>query len=158
MKRLLFCFLGIALLLFTRDALAQKAHASDISGFYKSVPQEGEDDHCDMSVRISKIKGHYVYSFNISGKTRKGKVTVQWGKGKEDTYITFEGIEWAEYEGDISNETDDQRSSKPQMKLPVGVSGQLSDKEITIQNYGNSMNYYVVFAECGQKYISLVKQ
>lgn len=137
---------------------AQTGKLTDISGTYKSVSTEEETKSCDLSVKITKIKGHYFYHFNIAGQLLKGKVTIKETKGQKEMLIVFEGIEWAEYEGDISKDIENDDREKPEMKIPVGVGGNLLGKEITIQNYGNSMNYYVVFAACGQKYIKLIKQ
>jgi hypothetical protein len=41
--------------------------------------------------------------------------------------------------------------------LPIGIDGLFSEKEITIQNYGNAMNYYVKLDDCGEKYIHFNK-
>jgi hypothetical protein len=37
------------------------------------------------------------------------------------------------------------------------VSGLFNNDTIVIQNYGNAMNQYIVFSECGTKYIELVR-
>jgi hypothetical protein len=131
---------------------------TDISGTYKSVPTEQETENCDLSVKITKTQGRYSYRFDIAGQVLKGKVTLKEIKGEKGMLIVFEGIKWAEYEGDISDDPEHEHKPKPEMKIPAGVGGKLLNNEITIQNYGNSMNYYVVFAACGQKYISLIKQ
>ena len=88
-----------------------------------------------------------------------GKVTLSKSVDKKDTYITFKGIKWAEYEGDISKKQDSvEDNNSPDLELLVGVSGQLSGNGIVIQNSGNAMNYYTVFNKGGSKYIRLVKQ
>ena len=43
------------------------------------------------------------------------------------------------------------------LELPKDIEGVLYKDEITIQNSGNAMNYYVKFAECDLKYIHLTK-
>ncbi len=37
-------------------------------------------------------------------------------------------------------------------KRRTGIEGLLKSDEIVIQNYGNSMNYYVKLHECSEKY------
>jgi len=40
----------------------------------------------------------------------------------------------------------------------VDVEGMYTENEITIQNDGNAMNVYKIFAECERKYIRLMKE
>lgn len=130
-----------------------------IEGHYISTGLEDGADApgCQITVDIVKRKAQYFYTLT-SDTTYKGKLSISKNQDSKETFVTFEGIEWAEYEGDISNDSEDERAQKPEMKLPVGIDGQLSRHEITIQNYGNSMNYYVKLAGCGDKFIRLVKQ
>ncbi|QNK64198.1 hypothetical protein H7F33_06845 [Pedobacter sp. PAMC26386] len=129
----------------------------DISGLYQSASGKEGISACDLSVKITKIKGQYFYQFNIAGEILKGKVTLRKTPGEKEMSIVFEGIKWAEYEGDVSSDTTDNVSPNPQPKLPVGVAGSLLNGEIIIQNYGNAMNYYVVFTACGEKFITLTR-
>jgi hypothetical protein len=129
--------------------------AEDITGTYYAESIDGQSESCNMSVLIKKGPKAYIYEFTINGEKIKGKATVKENDNKE-TYINFEGIKWAEYEGDISQ--DPEKGDTTSLELPVGIDGLLAGKEITIQNYGNSMNYYVKFAGCDEKYIRLVKQ
>ncbi|MBS7567017.1 hypothetical protein KHS38_21615 [Mucilaginibacter sp. Bleaf8] len=122
----------------------------EIAGTYKAAPADGETKACDLSVQIRKLNGAYAYTFHMNSKVYKGKVKLEKGDNKGEVYVTFMGIELAEYEGDEDEE-------KRPVKKPVGISGLWSDNQITIQNTGNSMNYYVQIAGCDQKYISLVK-
>lgn len=112
---------------------------------------------CQITVDIVKRKAQYFYTLT-SDTTYQGKVSISKNQENKETYVTFEGIEWAEYEGDISNDSEDERTQKSEMKLPVGIDGRFTGHEITIQNYGNAMNYYVKLAGCGDKFIRLVKQ
>ena len=133
--------------------------ADAIEGHYISSALEdgGAAPGCQITLDIVKRQAQYFYTL-ISDTTYKGKVSISKSEDGKESYVTFEGIEWAEYEGDISNDSEEEREQKPVMKLPVGIDGQLQDKEIIIQNYGNSMNYYVKLAGCGDKYIRLVKK
>lgn len=130
---------------------------SGIEGIYKAQPIDGDIGICDMSVEIKKHASGYSYVFDIQGEIIKGKATLTKGDRAGENYITFEGIKWAEYEGDVSNKTDDD-SVTTSLPLPVGIDGLLTQKEITIQNTGNAMNYYVKIAACDRKYIRLVKK
>ena len=129
--------------------------AEEITGTYYAESIDGQSESCDMSVEIRKNGAGYSYQFNLNGEKIKGRVTLKKNDSKE-TYINFEGIKWAEYQGDISN--DPEKGDTTSFELPVGIDGLLAGKEITIQNYGNAMNYYVKFAGCDEKYIRLVKQ
>lgn len=129
--------------------------AEGITGTYYAESLDGQSESCNMSVHIRKDGAEYSYEFSINGENIKGKATIKKNDNKE-TYINFEGIKWAEYEGDISD--DPEKGDTTSLELPVGIDGLLAGKEITIQNYGNSMNYYVKFAGCDEKYIRLVKQ
>jgi len=132
--------------------------ADAIEGHYiSSALEDGAAPGCQITLDIVKRQAQYFYTL-ISDTTYKGKVSISKSEDGKESYVTFEGIEWAEYEGDISNDSEEEREQKPVMKLPVGIDGQLQDKEIIIQNYGNSMNYYVKLAGCGDKYIRLVKK
>ena len=69
-------------------------------------------------------------------------------------YITFKDIEWSEYLGAIDPEG---TKSEEDLELPKDIQGVLYKDEITIQNSGNAMNYYVKFGECDLMYIHLIK-
>lgn len=129
----------------------------DITGFYKSADIGNGQEPCDLSVTITKLKKQYFYSFSIQDSIIKGKVTVSKSDNKEVAcVITFEGIKWASYEGNIMNEDDD--NPAPELDVPVGIGAGFSNNEISFQNDGNSMNSYTVLEACGQKFIRLVKQ
>ena len=42
-------------------------------------------------------------------------------------------------------------------KRKVSIDAYYSPEKITIQNYGNAMNYYVKLYDCGEKYIHFKK-
>ena len=74
--------------------------------------------------------------------------------------MVLEGIKWDEYEGDISNEeeNDSVSDSKPELEIPIGIDASYVKDTLTIQNYGNSMNSYTKISKCGEKYIQLIKK
>ena len=127
-----------------------------IEGLYIQKPDEEGGENCNLSLKIKKEKGKYYYTLSLQDTVIKGRVTVAKNKEKSDFEyaVTLEGIEWASYEGDVSDE------NKPpqELDIPVGIEALWSNNELRFQNYGNSMNSYTVLEECGQKYIRLVKQ
>jgi len=128
--------------------VAAKHSKDEIEGTYKA-------DGCDLSVIISKIKNEYQYIFKTSIRTLKGKATYSKNNSGEK-YIILEGIQWDEYEGDISNENDS--VSQKELEIPVGIDALYVKDTLTIQNYGNAMNSYTKISECGLKYIQLIKK
>lgn len=116
---------------------------------------------CNISLIISKNKTGYQYIFKTKLRTLKGKAVLSKSNSGEK-YISLEGIKWDEYEGDISNEdesdsTADSKSQKD-LEIPVGIDALYVKDTLTIQNYGNSMNYYTKISECGLKFIQLIKK
>lgn len=131
------------------EIITKEKHSKDeVEGTYKA-------DGCDLSVIISKIKNEYQYIFKTSIRTLKGKAIYSKNSSGEK-YITLEGIQWDEYEGDISNENDS--VSQKELEIPVGIDALYVKDTLTIQNYGNAMNSYTKISECGLKYIQLIKK
>ncbi|WP_156166815.1 hypothetical protein [Pedobacter sp. BMA] len=130
--------------------------ADEIAGTYNIVNEPVETDKCSMTITISKDAKGYTYTFTSDSRSLKGKLSVETTAENNGYYITLEGIEWSEYEGPLDDEGDPK--AKEGLDLPVGVDALLQDHSITLQNYGNSMNYYVKLADCGKKYILLKKQ
>lgn len=116
---------------------------------------------CALSLIISKNKTNYEYVLKTNLRTLKGKAVLSKSNSGEK-YISLEGIKWDEYEGDISNEdeSDSTADSKTQkdLEIPVGIDALYTKDTLTIQNYGNSMNYYTKISECGLKFIQLIKK
>ena len=136
------------------EAVSENRLEDEISGTYTA---EG----CDISIIISKIKNDYQYILKTNTRNLKGKATYS----KDDSgekYITLEGIPWDEYEGDISNEEENDSVSDSkrgkELEIPVGIGALYVKDPLTIQNYGNAMNYYTKISECGLKYIQLIKK
>ncbi|WP_316799612.1 hypothetical protein [Pedobacter frigidisoli] len=130
--------------------------ADEIAGTYNIVNEPVETDKCSMTITISKDAKGYTYSFTSDSRSLKGKLSVETTAENNGYYITLEGIEWSEYEGELDDEGEPK--AKEGLDLPVGVDALLQDHSITLQNYGNSMNYYVKLADCSKKYIVLKKQ
>jgi len=117
---------------------------------------ERNDASCKMELTIFKNKKQLEYRLKTNTRHWQGDVEVTLNEKRDGYYITFKNIEWSEYEGGAlpdENDTEDQE----QVALPQEVQGVLYKNEITIQNTGNAMNYYVKFGDCNLKYIRLVK-
>ena len=91
---------------------------------------------------------------NTNTRKLSGIAKIDLNERKDGYNITFENIEWSEYLGAIDPEGE---TSEEDLPLPQDIGGVLYKNEITIQNYGNAMNYYVKLGECDVKYIHLVK-
>jgi hypothetical protein len=136
----------------TKPSPAPDKHDLDISGKYERA--DTTDEGCPISVIIWKSSTVYRYKLTNDQKHYAGKIKLE-KNADQGTGIIFDGVPYSEYEGDVS-QLDDQ-AERPQLKLPVGVGGLLNGDTILIQNYGNSMNYYVQFGGCDAKFISLIK-
>ncbi|MDD4604438.1 MAG: hypothetical protein PHF97_11615 [Bacteroidales bacterium] len=133
---------------------------SKIEGIYKTLAKDeetGDDTPCELSITITKNEGAYYYHLKTNMRDVNGKVSFDRDIEAKETYITFEGIKWAEYEGDVSNKKAEKKTNGSK-DIPVGIDGLFTESEITIQNDGNSMNYYVKFNECDRKFIRLLKE
>jgi hypothetical protein len=116
-----------------------------------------QSDECNISLIISKIKNEYQYVFKTNFRTLKGKATYSHSSSGEN-YLTLEGIQWDEYEGDISNENENDSIPAKELEIPIGIDALYVKDTLTIQNYGNAMNSYTKISECGLKYIQLIKK
>lgn len=115
------------------------------------------ESNCRLTIQISKSKGSYYYNYKSTVRTLKGKVTFSRSLDENLVYINFNGIQWEENKGKISDDDLDAEPTET-TNLPTYVSGLLSDNEINIQNYGNAINYYVKLGECSdEKFIQLEK-
>lgn len=123
----------------------------DIEGNYTF-----KDDLTDCKISLSLFYKNGVLKYNMNTNTRKlsGIAKINLNERKDGYYITFENIEWSENMGAINTEGE---SSEENLPLPQDIEGVLYKNEITIQNSGNAMNYYVKLGECDVKYIHLVK-
>ncbi len=124
-----------------------------IEGVYQATTME-ESSNCAITVAIRKEKGEYLYDFQSTERKLHGKVTFFRDLEDRQVYITLEGITWSEYGGDL----DQADKRKTPLKLPIGIDGMFSQDTISIQNYGNSMNYYTKLSDCGAKYVFFVRK
>jgi hypothetical protein len=131
---------------------------SNIEGSYKTQVNDSMDNSpCEVAVTIAKKNGAYFYKLNTKTHIYKGNITFFRDIEANEIYITLKGIKWSDYSGDTSNPDKNAKTGKPKT-IMVDVEGAYTENEITIQNDGNSMNNYQIFAECERKYIRLVKE
>ena len=124
----------------------------DIEGNYTLK----KDVVTDCEIILSLFFKNEVLRYNMETNTRKlsGNAKIELNENKNGYYITFKNIEWSEYLGAIDTEGE---TSEEDLPLPQEIQGVLYKDEITIQNTGNAMNYYVKIGECDMKYIHLIK-
>jgi hypothetical protein len=125
-------------IIFKQNNLEITPLPKNIIGIYK-IKNEEETDKCDLTISISFLKGDYFYNIKAKNYNKKGKVSFSRSLLEKTNYIIFEGLTPAEGSGTY-------------------VDGLFTNNEITIQNYGNAMNYYVKLAVCSGKYLNLVKK
>jgi len=116
-----------------------------------------DNSPCEVAVTIAKNNGAYIYELKTKAHNYKGNITFYRDIEASEIYITFKGIKWSEYNGDTSNPDKNPKTGKPKT-IMVDVEGAYTENVITIQNDGNAMNNYQVFAECERKYIRMVKE
>ena len=124
----------------------------EIEGNYKLK----KDVITDCKISLSLLYKNGILKYNMETNTRKlsGDAEIELNENRDGYYITLKDIKWSEYLGTIDN---DGAESENDLPLPEDIQGVLYKDEITIQNSGNSMNYYVKLGECDVKYIHLIK-
>ena len=90
---------------------------------------------CNLVVELSQNNGAGEYNVTTDSRSETGRFIL------DGQYITFSGLVAAD----------------PGNNKEMEVSALLSSDSLTIQNYGNSMNPYNLFPDCGPKYITLDK-
>jgi hypothetical protein len=110
---------------------------------------------CYLTLEIAKEIELYTYNLKTTTRSLSGEISLEENEDNDAYFLILNGIEWSEYYGalDENSEPIDQ-----DIELPVGLEGTIVENEITIQNYGNSMNSYLQLVECDVKYIHLKKQ
>lgn len=146
----------------TKTLNKTSADSESIEGLYETQPEPDNSNECVMSIEIIKEKMGYSYFLKTKLRQLKGIANLTSNESGEKILV-LEGIEWDEYEGDISREEDndsiaDSESNSQQPDIPVGIGASYTKDTLTIQNYGNAMNSYTKLSECGRKYIQLIKK
>jgi hypothetical protein len=146
----------------SKVSLQTNTNEEVIEGIYETQPESDNSDECQISIEISKTKTSYSYFLKTKIRELKGIANLTTNESGEKI-IVLEGIEWDEYEGDISREEEndsiaDSGTNSQELKIPVGIGASYTKDTLTIQNYGNAMNSYTKLSECGRKYIQLIKK
>ena len=116
---------------------------------------DNEDSSCEMNLILSYKGNQLVYKLTTNTRTLADQAEIELNENKDGYYLTLKNIEWSENEGALNDEGE---ATDPDITLPTEVQGVLEKNQITIQNGGNSMNYYVKIGECDAKYIHLIKK
>jgi len=124
-----------------------QAEENSIAGRYRS----SEDPNCNIFLIIDKSEdGGYSFTLlvGLDNSEYNGKVTVY------ETGIVLEGIPWVSNLGALKDGVipEDEKGEPT-----YGIDFVWEDGNLTMQNYGNSMNYYVKLS-CGNKYITLTRE
>ncbi|RZK93075.1 MAG: hypothetical protein EOO98_00740 [Pedobacter sp.] len=126
----------ITLILFTFFAYFQQKQAI-LTGVYKGA-------NCPLTIELTGTKSNYSYYLKCKAKNIKGKAIVSLASDGKSYNVELKGAEMAE---------------PSELRKSTNITFSLSKDTITIQNTGNSMNYYVQLEldGCDEKYITLVK-
>ncbi|NDV97342.1 hypothetical protein D0T84_20920 [Dysgonomonas sp. 521] len=116
-------------------------------------------DGCFLEIDIIKDKGEYRYAMQTDTKKYSGAVHFLRefdGTSKQQTlWLELSNFEWAEFKGDLSGVEDGDSVESIGMQ---GLELYYSKDELSFQNYGNAMNYYVKVGDCGDKFVTLTKK
>lgn len=124
----------------------------DIEGDYYFENKEAD---CKIHLKLYYLNDQLKYTIKTNTRQISSKARISLNEREDGYYITFEDIEWSEYLGVVDPEDENPNEDLP---LPQDISGALYANEISIQNSGNSMNYYVLLGECDVKYIHLIRE
>ena len=122
--------------------LTQKSE-NTVEGTYRST----EDPSCSISLNIQKSGDEYTFVLSVNETEYNGKVSVS------ETGIVLEGIPWVCYHGTLKDGIVPEGEGEP----TYGIDFLWEDGNLTMQNYGNAMNYFVKLS-CGNKYITLERE
>lgn len=111
----------------SRETVVKKPAAEDYSGTYKLSGEET----CGIIIKILKDKDGYSFAINGAGVNSSGRLSVL--TEEETVYLQFNDTHRS---GDNS-----------------AIEGRLSGNRIIIQNYGNSLNNFILFQKCDVKYL-----
>jgi hypothetical protein len=118
-------------------SVQQQQNEPQLEGIYTGTS-------CKMSIELKAVKQGFSYHLVTNKRSLKGTALISInGTGRQKQYIVqLKGAEMDE---------------PSELRKNPYISFSLSADTITLQNTGNSMNYYVQLQECDEKYITLVK-
>ena len=125
-------------------------------GTYNLVDPQSCGDG-SMTLTIKADNGNYTYQLKTPAQNVEGKVEII--EGDCSVILELPDVKFAEYKGAIPE--DKSADEMPNLQEMYGVSLMYSNEDgtpsLSIQNYGNEMNYYVIFKEFDCKYLFLEK-
>ena len=116
---------------------------------------EENESSCKLELKLYYKNKQLYYQLVTNTKKYADKAEIELNEEKDGYYITFKNIEWSENEGALDDEGE---PIDKEITLPQDIQGVMYKNEITIQNSGNSMNYYVKIGDCDLKFIRLIKK
>lgn len=120
-----------------------------------SYSLELSDSDCKFDLTLHREKGQLRYKLVTKTRNLTGAAEIELNEKKDGYYLDLKDLEWSENEGALNDEGE---PIEEDIKIPTTVQGVMYKDEITIQNAGNSMNYYVKIGECDLKYIILKRK
>ena len=126
---------------------------------------EGGEDTASIRLTIGKEGGKYTYHLVSARRNLEGYAEIQ--EGEDNLWVVLPDVKWDDYQGDLTNgnrlaDADDAAEPNKDENLESEASADVYgvdlfvDREtgaLYMQNYGNAMNYYVIFSECDVKHI-----
>ncbi|MDU1893052.1 MAG: hypothetical protein E6767_20440 [Dysgonomonas sp.] len=130
-----------------KQPLSDSNQKESIEGRYRN----SEETACQLLLDIIKSENGYLYKLQVKDHLYEGEVTIS--DDGDEKYVILEGIPWVKNIGMLNGDSDpDEIEGIPTYGLEI----YWGDNEKVLQNYGNSMNYYVKL-DCDEKYIKFVK-
>ena len=124
----------------------------NVEGSYSLEPS---DSGCILDLILYREKGQLRYKLVTNTRDLTGIAEIELTEKKDGYYLDLKDLEWSENEGALNDEGE---PIEKDIEIPTSVQGVMYKDEITIQNAGNSMNYYVKIGECDLKYIVLKRE
>lgn len=97
--------------------------------------QSSQSTSCNLVIGLSQGSNKFEYKVTTDTRTTTGNFV------KRAQQLTFSGL----------------YASKSGGNSEIEVSALIDGDTLVIQNYGNSMNPFLLFAECDDKYLSLTR-
>jgi len=124
----------------------------NVEGSYSLEPSNSD---CKFDLTLYRQKGQLRYKLVTKSRNLTGAAEIELNEKKDGYYLSLKDLEWSENEGALNDEGE---PIEEDIEIPTTVQGVMYKDEITIQNAGNSMNYYVKIGECDLKYIILKRK
>ncbi len=115
----------------------------------------GEKTSCKLELNITRTGREWAYTFKTPTRNLKGRVTFFRDLRDQTVGLNLEGISWTANDGALDNAGNPKEAATD---LPTTLNWMMDGTGLLLQNAGNSMNAYTKLGECGDKYISLVKE